>query len=229
MNAGSLLPLVAYLSACGTPIAVEPVLVVVNISPSGGAANIALDAEVTAAFSDGLDEATVAAENVWLESDGDPVDAVLSYDAITFTTTLTPVAPLLEGTQYDLVLSGIAALDGTVLTSTVTSSFTTLAATAANNALPFAAAGGDQQAMPGDPVLLDGTASYDPDGDALTYVWVVEAWPPASVAAFDDPTSATPTFVPDLPGMYILSLVVSDDFGSSSADYLTLDVQWGDD
>jgi hypothetical protein len=54
---------------------------------------------------------------------------------------------------------------------------------------PTANAGPDQTVTEGALVQLDGTASSDPSGEALTYAWV----PPVGVT-LSDPTSATPTF-----------------------------------
>jgi K319L-like, PKD domain len=59
---------------------------------------------------------------------------------------------------------------------------------------PVANAGPDQTVFPGDLVTLDGTASSDPDGEALTYNWTA----PAGIT-LSDPTSPTPTFTaPDV-------------------------------
>jgi len=55
-------------------------------------------------------------------------------------------------------------------------------------------------------VQLDGTGSYDPEGGDITYLW--------SGAAFDDPTSATPT-APFPLGTTEVTLVVSDGMGET--------------
>ncbi|MDH5751882.1 MAG: PKD domain-containing protein, partial [Deltaproteobacteria bacterium] len=61
----------------------------------------------------------------------------------------------------------------------------------------------------GVPVLLDGSASSDANGDTLTYAWTLV--PPAGSGAFlDDSTAAQPTFTPDIPGEYTVELVVFD-------------------
>jgi len=61
------------------------------------------------------------------------------------------------------------------------------------NHAPIADAGEDQTVNIGDFVQLDGSNSYDPDGDNLTYQWIA----PEEIT-LDDPTSETPTFTAPL-------------------------------
>jgi PKD domain len=77
------------------------------------------------------------------------------------------------------------------------------------NSPPVADAGPDQlvdcTSPDGADVTLDGTQSFDPDGDMLTYVWSA----PAGID-FDDPTSATPTATFPI-GVTVVTLTVSDE------------------
>ncbi|MDY0043135.1 MAG: PKD domain-containing protein [Syntrophales bacterium] len=84
------------------------------------------------------------------------------------------------------------------------------------NSPPIANAGPDRTVHAGDSVTLDGTGSYDPDGDSFTYAWSMDAAPAGSEAALDDPSAATPVFVADMVGNYRISLVVTDASGSAS-------------
>lgn len=86
-------------------------------------------------------------------------------------------------------------------------------ASAANSA-PVADAGPDQSVLVGATVELDGSGSTDADGDLLSYGWSITARPAGSAAQLvyestdnDDPA---PTFVADVPGVYVISLVVGD-------------------
>ena len=60
-----------------------------------------------------------------------------------------------------------------------------------NNA-PSASAGADQTRSSGSNVMLNGSVSFDPDGDALTYAWTQEGGPGVTLAA---DTTNTATFV----------------------------------
>lgn len=90
------------------------------------------------------------------------------------------------------------------------------------NNLPVAHAGPDQSVVTGTLVTLDGSASYDPDSDPLTYQWSVVARPTGSVAAVTNPTSVSPTFTPDVTGEYVINLVVSDGTVGSAADIVVV-------
>ena len=86
------------------------------------------------------------------------------------------------------------------------------------NTPPVAEAGPAQSiAVLGTTVQLDGTQSYDDDGDPFTYLWTLTA-PPGSTAALSDPSSPQPTFVADVHADYVIHLVVTDFFGAQSAE-----------
>ncbi|MBS0455666.1 MAG: PKD domain-containing protein [Proteobacteria bacterium] len=89
-----------------------------------------------------------------------------------------------------------------------------------NNA-PVAVAGPDQNVLVGATVELDGSGSVDADGDLLSYTWSFTSKPAGSTAQLsyidgvsDDPA---PTFVADVPGVYVIGLVVNDGKANSTA------------
>lgn len=91
--------------------------------------------------------------------------------------------------------------------------------------LPVANAGADTSGSVGSTVTLDGTRSYDPQGHALTFAWSLVARPEGStLAGLTDPTTNAPSFVPDIKGVYIASLVVNNGTGDSRADAVTITV-----
>jgi uncharacterized repeat protein (TIGR01451 family) len=90
------------------------------------------------------------------------------------------------------------------------------------NVAPVANAGADQTVRPGDTVTLDASASTDSDGDLLTYSWSFESVPQGSLAALSNPDSVNPTFVADIPGDYIVRLVVNDSIVDSVPDTVVI-------
>lgn len=78
------------------------------------------------------------------------------------------------------------------------------------NRPPKADPGADGEAPVGVPLILDGGASTDPDGDPLFFHWWVGQRPPGSGIRLFDATTAHPILVPNRAGDYVLHLVVSD-------------------
>lgn len=84
------------------------------------------------------------------------------------------------------------------------------------NTAPVANAGAYQSVVVGTVVTLDGSASSDEDRDKLTYSWSIIAKPEGSIAPLSNTTIVNPTFTPDVPGEYVLSLTVNDGEASST-------------
>jgi hypothetical protein len=86
------------------------------------------------------------------------------------------------------------------------------------NAQPVAHAGADQSAASGAAVTLDGTGSFDPDGEAITFAWAQSSGTAVTLAGA---TTAHPTFTaPAVPSAspaqtLVFSLVVTDAHASS--------------
>jgi PKD repeat protein len=78
------------------------------------------------------------------------------------------------------------------------------------NAPPVAYAGDDQTVSRNKMIILDGTESYDPDNNLLTYFWDIVSKPEGSVSQFDDPTSPTAKILADKEGDYVFRLLVYD-------------------
>jgi hypothetical protein len=87
----------------------------------------------------------------------------------------------------------------------------------AANITPTADAGTAKNEVVGTVATLNGSASSDGDGDALSYVWTLTGQPPGSSATLPNVTSATPNFVPDIAGTYTATLIVNDGKVNSSA------------
>lgn len=92
------------------------------------------------------------------------------------------------------------------------------------NTVPIASAGPDQSGIVNTPIVLDGSASNDPDGDPLVYRWSLSAVPAGSLASIDLPESVIASFTPDLAGQYVTQLIVNDGWSDSDADALIVNV-----
>jgi hypothetical protein len=79
-----------------------------------------------------------------------------------------------------------------------------------SNVAPVANAGSTQNVFIGSTVILDASTSTDNNGDQLTYKWVLASKPDGSKAALSSTTAVKPTFVADLAGSYVFSLIVND-------------------
>jgi hypothetical protein len=94
------------------------------------------------------------------------------------------------------------------------------------NTPPTAGAGPDQDAFKNDPVILDGSASTDPDMEPLTYDWVQTGGPQsvtlvpvnASAVTFTAPTGAGAV------GVYTFELTVSDPSRANDTDTVDVNV-----
>ena len=103
----------------------------------------------------------------------------------------------------------------------------------AGNAAPVADAGSDINVETAVVVTLDGSASYDPDGDAITFTWrfvSVAAGSSLTTADISNADTPSPSFTPDVAGDYVLGLEVSDndlmdeDFVTVTATAITANV-----
>jgi hypothetical protein len=98
----------------GAPVSVPPQIV--STLPVNGATNVPLTQAVSATFSEAMNPLTINNSTFQLTQGANTVAATLSYDAITFTATLTPTVPLLPNTAYTAtVTSGATDLAGNPL------------------------------------------------------------------------------------------------------------------
>ena len=93
-----------------------------------------------------------------------------------------------------------------------------ITATPASARAPNDNAGPDQSVGVGVTVNLIGAASSDPQGGALIFAWTFVSRPAGSNATLVNATTATPTFVTDVAGVYEVQLIVIDNEGLSDRD-----------
>ncbi len=150
------------------------------------------------------------------DADGDTLTllwAILSAPdgsaaSLTDATTLTPsFTPDLAGI-YNILLTANDGAGGISDNLLVTAS-------AANEA-PIADAGPNTTATVGVLKTLDGSASSDPNGDPITYLWTVIEIPAGSSVVVSGLDTVSPSFTPDVVGLYVFRLVVRDINAASS-------------
>ena len=161
-----------------------------------------------------IDQATVAV-------DTGPGNGLVSVDpgagAITYT-------PNVGFTGTDSITYTVDDEEG----ATSNAAMVTITVSAVNRP-PVANAGPDQNVETGTRAILDGSDSFDPDGDLIAYDWSVE-WSIDSKptdskltdADVDDRITPKPTFTPDVDGLYVFRLVVNDGQVDSEADYVEI-------
>ena len=93
-----------------------------------------------------------------------------------------------------------------------------------SNTAPVANAGANQTVAVNTLTSLDGSASSDANGDALSYAWSLSSTPSGSTATLSSGTSAQPSFTPDVAGTYTASLIVNDGKLSSPAATVSITV-----
>jgi hypothetical protein len=90
------------------------------------------------------------------------------------------------------------------------------------NSTPVANAGPNRTVAVGSIVQMDGGASFDADGDPLTYSWAVTVRPQGSTSALSAADIVNPTFIPDLSGLYVSQLIVNDGKVDSAPTTVTI-------
>ncbi len=87
---------------------------------------------------------------------------------------------------------------------------------------PIANAGVDQNVVKGTTVTLDASTSSAAVGKSLTYIWTLTFKPQGSSATLSAPTTVNPTFVADVAGLYVASVIVNDGTSGSSVAAVTV-------
>jgi hypothetical protein len=199
----------------GTDSVVITVIPAANIAPIANAgASITLTSPTTSTSLDGTKssdpDGTISSYS-WTEISGP------NTPPITGANTATPgLSGLIVG-QYTYQLT---VTDNNGATS---SAQVKIKVAAAANVPPVANAGIDQTiTSPANSVILDGSASYDPDGTITSYSWVTVSGP--GTITINNSNTASPSAVGLQIGQYIFELTVTDNIGATAKDQVTVNV-----
>ena len=172
----------------------------------------------------GSDAAVSLGNNAVLDGSGS-YDA--DGDALTYQWSLTSTPPssnanLLSSTSVTPTLQGVDVYGDYILQLVVSdgtvNSLPDTVMLSSQNLPPVANAGNDINVATGQLLNLDGTGSYDPQGDVLSYSWNLISAPSGSAASLGNITSSAPTINPDQEGIYIAQLIVNDGQFNSAPD-----------
>jgi hypothetical protein len=207
-------------------------------NPSGGefdyrvlnftmSANLADDAPVANA---GSDVAVRAGDTVFLDGTGS-FDDNTGSEGLSFNWSITsaPAGSTAALTGADTATPSLVIdVPGTYEVSLVVTdslgqpSEPSIVTISSENLAPTSVAGADQLVLTGTAVSLDGSASFDPESDMLSYAWDLTSAPVGSTSSVLDPNSAVTSIVPDVEGAYQVTLQVSDSLGPGSSDSVTI-------
>lgn len=84
------------------------------------------------------------------------------------------------------------------------------------NSGPVAISDADRSVTTGQSIVLDGSLSYDPDGDQLSYEWSIVFSPAGSRRSLQGETQDRSTLLIDAPGAWLVQLIVSDGTNTSA-------------
>ncbi|MCB9760450.1 MAG: Ig-like domain-containing protein [Alphaproteobacteria bacterium] len=233
LNRRTLLLVVPALTlvGCGDPVVVSDYFTVINISPPHGAADIAVDTDLRATFNSPIDDASVDGA-VYLEDELEAlVPAEVSVLDDGFTLSLKPLDLLKANTGYTLTLAEGLAGDVGALPTDIQSDFVTEGGSvgAGNQAPVASAAQVDEICYVNEPTLLDGGLSYDPEDEPLQFTWRVVSQPEGEEAILIDADTSIVEVTAQVPGEYVIGLVVNDGQLASSEVFVEMSCDWGPD
>jgi hypothetical protein len=160
------------------------------------------------------------------DADGNPLTYQWSFATVPAGSAATLVGPTTVHPTFIVDRPGNYAIQLIVNDGTVNSAPATVTVTTSNTA-PVANAGADQSVTVGSTVTLNGGGSTDVDGNPLSYDWSFVTVPAGSTTTFSNPTAATPTFVADRAGQYVVQLIVNDGTINSMPDNVIITATGG--
>jgi hypothetical protein len=188
------------------------VLTVLNVKP---VANAGPDQSIS------INQTAILDGSASLDADGDELSylwSILSKPTGSTASLLdaTTVSPNLNIDQYGMFSIQLIVNDG------IDASEPDVVVLDVVNLRPIADAGSNQTVNTGETITLNGSASSDPNGDALLYRWSILNQPPGSQAGLQGANTISPEFIANIPGIYIPQLIVNDGLLDSEPDTVTI-------
>lgn len=118
----------------------------------------------------------------------------------------TSAKPTFTPDKAGVYVASLIVKDGKLFSEPVATTITV----ESNNSAPVANPGVAQTVTTGATATFSAAASTDADGDRLTYKWALSSAPTGSTATLTNATSVSPSLVPNVAGVYVLTLVVND-------------------
>jgi hypothetical protein len=180
----------------------------------------------------GANQSIHAGQNVTLNGEGSSDDNTATQDlAFIWSFSSQPIGSTSTLIGAGIEVSFLADLPGEYTVDLIVTDEGSLSSDSATvtissaNVPPTADAGVDQGSFVGDTIMLDGSASSDADLDAIaSYVWGFTSQPVGSVTSMSGANSALPTFIGDVPGIYVAQLMVNDGYADSTPDEVNIAV-----
>ncbi len=164
-------------------------------------------------YADAEDDAEGASIFRWFRNG----EVIGGATASTYTLTLDDIGQSIIFEVTPVAISGAIGATTDALTGTAIASVAFVP-----NSSPIANAGADQTPLVNDTVTLDGSGSSDGNGDGLTYSWSFTSKPPGSLAILTGSTTLNPSFMVDVPGDYVVQLIVNDGMVDSVPNTVTI-------
>jgi len=195
----------------------------VPAEPDGGLADARPDLDDPPVANAGPDRGVPRNTHVVLDGRAsfDPEGQPLSYAWLQIAAPATSAAHLagIDTATPEIVVDVVGFYEMSLVVSDGTqTSAPDLVRVAVMDAEPLAHAGSDVSVEKGSVATLDGSASIDPDGDALSYTWTLASAPAGSAATLAGADTVAPTLATDRPGSYVVRLVVTDGDSTSTPD-----------
>ena len=90
---------------------------------------------------------------------------------------------------------------------------------------PVAVLPEDKTVKLGETITIDGSSSFDEEGNSLNYRWSLDIIPQNFNSQIDEPTSSSISFTPNVEGFYLIRLIINNGTQNSYPAYMVIRVE----